>query len=212
MDKDFWQKKWKYNEIGFHEGMPNSLLVANFKNLDLAENNRIFLPLCGKSRDIAWLLSKNYRVAGSEFCQIAIEQLFMELGVVPEITQCVNATCYSSKNIDIFVGDFFDLPKEVLGPVDAIYDRAALVALPEQMRIPYVRHLLEITGVADQMLITCEYNQNQMAGPPFSINSNYVHHLYHDAYRLTLLERAPVPGGLKGICPAIENIWLLIKT
>ena len=209
MNVDFWNQKWEKNEIAFHESKPNPLLVAYFKELNLVEGSRVFLPLCGKTLDIAWLLSKGYRVAGAELSKLAIEQLFIELGVEPKITECGNVSRYSAKNIDIFVGDIFDLSSEVLGLVDAIYERAALVALPEEMRKKYTKHLLEITGTAQQLLITFEYDQSLMDGPPFSLNSDEVNRHYKDVYNLALLESISVPGGLKGICAAIENIWLL---
>ncbi len=209
MNVDFWNQKWVKNEIGFHESSPNPLLVAYFKELKLVENSRIFLPLCGKTLDIAWLLSKGYRVAGAELSKLAIEQLFEGLGVEPEITEHGNVSLYSAKNIDIFVGDIFDLSRELIGRVDAIYDRAALVALPEEMRKKYTKHLLEITGIAEQLLITFEYDPSLMGGPPFSLNSEEVNQHYKGAYALTLLESISVPGGLKGICAATEHIWLL---
>ncbi|KHE91727.1 MAG: thiopurine S-methyltransferase [Candidatus Scalindua rubra] len=209
MSIDFWKQTWEKNEIGFHESKPNPLLVAYFKELNLVEGSRVFLPLCGKALDIAWLLSKGYRVTGAELSKLAIKQLFIGLGVEPEITECGNVSRYSAKNIDIFVGDIFDVSSDILGPVDAIYDRAALVALPEEMRKRYTKHILEITDTADQILITFEYDQSLMDGPPFSLNSDEISRHYKDAYNLALLESISVPGGLKGICAATESIWLL---
>ena len=146
MEKGFWHGKWQRNEIAFHEGAPNPLLVKYFGELGLAKGSRIFLPLCGKSLDISWLLSKGYRVAGAELSGMAIEQLFSSLGTEPHnIDSSVSSFITAPANIDIFVGDIFDLSREMLGPVDAIYDRAALVALPEDMRNRYAAHLMEIT-------------------------------------------------------------------
>ena len=209
MNIDFWKQTWEKNEIGFHESEPNPLLAAYLKELNVVEGSRVFIPLCGKTLDIVWLLSKGYQVAGAELSQLAIEQLFIGLGVEPQISECGNAFRYGAKNIDIFVGDIFDLSNEVLGPVDAIYDRAALVALPEEMRKRYTKHLLEITGAAAQLLITLEYDQSLMDGPPFSLNGDEVNRHYIDAYDLALLESISLPGGLKGICAATENVWLL---
>ena len=76
---------------------------------------------------------------------------------------------YSADGIDIFAGDIFEITADVLGPVDAVYDRAALVALPEGMRRRYAAHLAGITAVAPQLLVTFEYDQAEMDGPPFSI-------------------------------------------
>lgn len=209
MNLDFWHQKWEKNEIGFHESKPNTLLVAHFNALKLIEGSRIFLPLCGKTVDIAWLLTKGYRVVGVELSRLAIEQLFLELSVAPEITKIDDIYHYSANNIDIFVGDIFEVSSELIGSVDAIYDRAALVALPATIRKKYTTHLLEIADAAKQLLITFEYDQSLMDGPPFSLNRDELNQHYKAAYKVERLKSVSVPGGLKGICAATEHVWLL---
>jgi thiopurine S-methyltransferase len=209
MDPSFWHQRWEKNEIAFHEGKANPLLVKHFNELSLAKGRRIFVPLCGKTLDIAWLLSNGYRVAGAELSQRAIEQLFMELGVAPEISAVGAGEQWSANNLDIFVGDIFALSKKILGPVDAIYDRAALVAFPEDMRIRYTAHLTEIAGKAPQLLICYDYDQSLMEGPPFSVSNEEVHRHYAVKYGVTLIASTNVSGGLKGKCPAKEHVWLL---
>lgn len=211
MDAAFWHQKWEANEIGFHEGEANRLLVKYFNALSLAEGRRVFVPLCGKTLDIAWLLSNGFRVAGAELVESAIEQLFSELGIEPEISEVGEVKRYSAKNIDIFVGDIFAVSSEILGSVDAIYDRAALVALPEEIRRRYTGHLMEISDRTPQLLLTFEYDQSVMDGPPFSISNEEVIQHYGDRYELTLMESIAIPGGLKGKCAATENVWLLKK-
>ncbi len=211
MDASFWRQKWEENNIAFHESEANPLLVNYFKSLSLAEGSRIFLPLCGKTLDIGWLLSNGYRVAGAELSEIAIEQLFKELGVEPEVSNAGNVYHYSAENIDIFVGNIFDLSGKVLGSVDAIYDRAALVALPKEMRDRYTAHLTKITDKAPQLLICYEYDQTLMAGPPFSISDEEVRRHYEDRYNLALIASTNVSGKLKGKCAVEENVWLLQK-
>ena len=154
MDPSFWHQRWEKNQIAFHEGKANALLVKHFHELTLAKGRRVFVPLCGKTLDISWLLSNGYHVAGAELSQVAIEQLFMELGMQPETSKVGEVEQWSAKNIDIFVGDIFALSRKILGPVDAVYDRAALVAFPEEMRKRYTAYLTEITGKAPQLLIS----------------------------------------------------------
>ena len=209
MDASFWHQKWEKNDIAFHESEANLLLVKYFKEISLVKGSRVFLPLCGKTLDIPWLLSNGYRVAGAELSKIAIEQLFMELGVEPKISGVGEVDHYSAKDIDIFVGDIFHLSSKMLGRVDAIYDRAALVALPEEMRNQYAVHLTKITDKAPQLLICYEYDQSLMDGPPFSISDEKVNQHYRDSYDLTLIASTNVTGGLKGKCAAKENVWLL---
>jgi thiopurine S-methyltransferase len=209
METSFWRQKWEKNEIAFHQSEANSLLVKYFTELSLEKGGRVFVPFCGKTLDIPWLLSNGYRLAGVELSEIAVRQLFTELGVEPKILGVGAVDRYSAENIEIFVGDIFDLSSETLGSIDAIYDRAALVALPEKMRHRYTAHLTEITDKAPQLLITFEYDQSAMEGPPFSVSNEEVNELYGASYDLTLIASTDVPGGLKGRCPAKENAWLL---
>jgi thiopurine S-methyltransferase len=211
MDANFWHQRWEENDIGFHKNEVNSLLLKYFDKLSLAIGSRIFLPLCGKTRDISWLLSKGYRVVGAELSEKAITQLFDELEIIPKKRQLKNVTHYYNTNIDIFVGDIFDLCKYDLGEVNAIYDRAALVALPGNMRERYTQQLMKITDIAPQLMICFDYDQSQIEGPPFSIPDKEVEQHYQKQYVLTKLASIKVPKGLKGQCVAQENIWLLQK-
>jgi thiopurine S-methyltransferase len=209
MDANFWHNRWQTNQTGWHDGTVNPLLIAHFPSLNVPPDGRVFVPLCGKSLDLGWLLSRGYTVAGAELSELAVAQLFTELGMAATISEVGKHKHYRGEKIDIFVGDFFDLSREVLGPVDAVYDRAALVALPEPMRIEYAQHLKTLTASAPQLVIGYEYDQTVVTGPPFSVPSDELHRHYSDSYALTLLARVEVPGGLKGKCPATEHVWRL---
>jgi thiopurine S-methyltransferase len=211
MDGRFWHQKWERNEIAFHEREANPLLVTYFKDLSLPEGSRVFVPLCGKTLDVHWLVARGYRVAGAELSHIPVGQLFSELGVAPDITAIDRVSRYSSHNIDVFVGDIFSLSRSVLGQIDAIYDRAALVALPEPIRDKYAAHLIEITDRAPQLLITFDYDQRLLDGPPFSVSDEEVGRHYRESHDLRLLASEDVKGGLKGRCAAAEHVWLLTK-
>ena len=210
MEADFWHRRWEKAQIGFHEGRVNRMLATHVGALPIPPGARIFLPLCGKTRDIAWLLSQGYRVAGAELSEIAVQQLFDEMDVVPEVTEAGLLRHYATAGVDIFAGDMFALSAQTLGRVDAVYDRAALVALPQEMRGRYADHLAAITGVAPQLLVTFEYDQSLMDGPPFSLNDADVVACHGARYDIALLDEADVPGGLKGICPAREKALLLL--
>ncbi|MFK8182234.1 MAG: thiopurine S-methyltransferase [Phormidesmis sp.] len=211
MQPSFWHQLWESNRLGFHKSKPHPLLVRYFGELSLPKGSRIFLPLCGKTLDIGWLLSQGYRVAGAELSKIAIEQLFSELGIEPTISNLGAVSLYSSKEkgLDIFVGNIFDVSREILGTVDAIYDRAALVALPPEVRNRYTAHLMELTNQAPQLLITFEYDQSKMEGPPFSISETEITQHYNNSYESSLLISKNVAGGLKSAGAAKENVWLL---
>lgn len=206
MNTNFWVNRWETNQIGFHLPAVNPLLVKYVSSLSLPKGSRIFLPLCGKTLDIAWLLSQGYEVVGAELVEQAIIQLFDELAVNPQVKEVGKLKLYSAPHLDIHVGDIFDIDQKTLGDVNAIYDRAALVALPEDMRRKYTSHLKTIAKNASQLLITFEYDQSLFPGPPFSVNGKEVHQHYD---RSELLENREVPGGIRGQYPAKECAWLI---
>jgi thiopurine S-methyltransferase len=131
MDASFWHNRWQTNQTGWHEHAVNPLLITHFPSLNIPPCGRVFVPLCGKSLDLGWLLSRGYAVAGAELSELAVTQLFAELGMEPTILEVGKHKHFHGEKIDIYVGDLFDLSREMLGPVDAVYDRAALVALLE---------------------------------------------------------------------------------
>ncbi len=209
MDAEFWLARWTERNTPFHRSEANDKLLAHFDALALKPGARVFVPLCGKTLDIGWLLGKGCTVAGAELSPLAVEELFAELGVTADVSSVGALTRHSAPGIDIFVGDIFDLSADALGPVDAIYDRAALIALPPDMRRRYVAHLRELTGAAPQLLLTIDYDQSQMDGPPFAVSDAEVREHYSAAYDVNQLSSEDVPGGIKGITPGREQVWLL---
>ncbi len=217
MESKFWHDKWEAGEIGFHQAEVNTLLIKHLPALDLAPGSRLFVPLCGKTLDIGWLLDTGYRVVGAELSELAIKELFENLGIEPTITSHSGLLRYrgsrtGNQNVDqleVFVGDIFDLTSDLLGPVDAVYDRAALVALPQLMRDRYTKHMIEITASAPQLLLSFEYDQSLIDGPPFSLDTLEIKRQYAGTYHLKAAEIRPVDGGLKGKIDASETAWLL---
>ena len=177
MHEQFWHQKWEKDEIGFHEGEVNRFLYDYFNVLKLAAGARVFVPLCGKTRDIAWLLDKGMKVVGVELSEHAIKQLFAELNLEPKVESLADGLHYTSANIDIFVANIFSLNSELLGEVDAIYDRGALVALPENIRTRYAQMLPTITNNAPQLVVTYNYEQSQYSGPPFALPESEIERL-----------------------------------
>ncbi len=209
MNTSYWLQKWEQNNIAFHKSEANPVLVKYFEELALAKGSRVFVPLSGKTLDIGWLLAQGYRVVGAELIEIAIQQLFIELNVAPKVSAMGKVKHYGAENIDIFVGDIFQVSSEMLGSVDAIYDRAALVALPGEVRDLYTAHLRQITDQAPQLLVIYEYDQTLMSGPPFAITLEEVYHHYGDHYEISQLESTELPGGFRGKCAARETVCLL---
>lgn len=212
MQKEFWLERWKNKETAFHQKSTNPLLEKYLSQLSLKKGQRVFVPLCGKTLDISHLISQGYEVVGVELSETAVEELFLTLNLKPQKTSKIlngKFDLYSAPHIEIFVGDIFELTPQLIGSIDAIYDRAALVALPAEMRSRYAAQLISLTQKAPQLLICYDYDQQRMDGPPFSICNDEINQLYQATYHTTLLESVVVEGGLKNKCEATENVWLL---
>lgn len=209
MDADFWHQRWQDHNIGFHEGKPNALLVRHLARLSLKQGDRVFVPLCGKTYDLAYLRSQGFKLVGVELSAIAIDELFKELGIIPTIREVGTLKHYSASSIDIFVGDFFALDTQILGKVDAVFDRAALVALPDEMRQRYSNKLQALTPTAPQLLIVFEYQQAQMKGPPFSISTDEVTTHYGAHYQCVALESRDSSALFGNKLTVAEHVYLL---
>lgn len=208
MDADFWRLRWRDGQTGWRQAAAHPMLTRHIPAI-VEPYARVFVPFCGDSVDVGWLRAAGYRVAGVELVESAVERLFENLGLEPEVETAGALKRYAGEGIDVFVGDLFDLTAGDLGTVDAVYDRAALVALPPETRPAYAAHVSALAGRAPQLLISFDYDQSRMAGPPFSVPGEEVSALYESAYDLELLESAEVEGGLKGLSPATEIAWSL---
>lgn len=209
MEHAFWQERWRENRIAFHEAEPNPLLTQNYHHLKLSAGDRIFVPLCGKSFDLDWLLLQGVTVIGAELNEGAVLEVFERLRLTPEITTAGALKRYSAEELTVFVGDFFQLQASDIGPVNAVYDRAALVALPDSMRSRYARHLVAITDKACQLLVSFDYDQSQMNGPPFSVPGKTIATYYDDVFKRELISDTAISGALAERCSGQEQVWLL---
>lgn len=209
MEKHIWLERWEKGLTGFHNDEVNPLFTKHFKELELPLSSRIFVPLCGKTLDIGWLLSKGFSVVGVELSEMAVKELFEALGEEPYIMQEGEHLHYHAENIDIFVGDFFTLTPQMIGNIDAVYDRAAIVALPEDMRINYAGHMLSLAENTPQLMTTVVYDQNLMNNSPFSVDKEELERHYGKHYTITQLDMMKVEGGLKQVKDVTEYVWLL---
>lgn len=209
MEEGFWQSRWQEGRIGFHEGRPNALLEKHFDVWGLEPGAHVFVPLCGKAFDLDWLLANGLMVSGIEFNRQAVEEVFARLGLTPEVEQSDGLIRFQADGLTLYSGDFFALEASDLGPVDAVYDRAALVAIAPERRQGYADHLAALTGRARQLLVGFNYDQSAMQGPPFSITEAIIRGLYAEKFDSALLESAPVDGPMAQRVDAQEEIWLL---
>lgn len=209
MQPEFWHARWAHNEIAFHEGRVNGLLATHLSDLSLLPGARILVPLCGKTADMIWLCEQGFEVVGCELSALAIDQFFAERALVPDHQLQGHFNVYSLPGLQIWQGDFFALQPGQLGEFDAVYDRAALIAMPADMRQRYAGQLHRVGGGARQLLVTFIYEQAQLEGPPFSVDEAEIARLYGEYMHCRQLACEPFAGGLKGKVPAQEVAWLL---
>lgn len=194
MEADFWHNRWENDLTGFHLDEVNPYLKHNWASLNLKAGSRVFIPLCGKSLDLIWLADQGYQVVGIELSPLAVQAFFAENNLKAEYSQIGGLGYWQSENISLFCGDFFALTPEILGQVDAVYDRASLIALPPAMRQDYAAKLTELAQSAPKLLITLEYDQSKMDGPPFSVSEDEVRSLYQANYQVKQLSAQDVLG------------------
>ncbi|MEO1111348.1 MAG: thiopurine S-methyltransferase [Pseudomonadota bacterium] len=209
MEPTFWEDRWLEGKTAFHEGAVNIHLERHFSMLKLEPGSHVFLPLCGKTADIDWLLAQGCRVSGSELSAQAVAAVFERLKITPEVEDVRGLRRYSGPGLDLWQGDFFALQKADLGPVDAVYDRAALVAMPPSMRGGYVDHLRRLCGPVPQVLVTYDYDQTRMEGPPFAVPETDIRAHYEDAFEISPLSSVGIYGALSERCSGLEQSWLL---
>jgi len=215
MKKDFWLERWEREEIGFHQNEINPYLRQYWPESHLAHGGEVFVPLCGKSRDMLWLRKLGHPVLGVELSAIAVQAFFKENGYIPHHIVSEKFDCCEAEGICILCGDFFDLGKDDLAKVSAVYDRASLVALPPEMRERYARHMVSILPPATQiLLITFDYPQPEMPGPPFAVSAGEVEALYREYAEIRLLAQLDVLAQNprfqeRGLSRLQENIFLL---
>ncbi|MGD8577412.1 MAG: thiopurine S-methyltransferase [Thiohalophilus sp.] len=193
MEPDFWHERWENNLIGFHSNEVNPYLRTHWSKLSLEPAARVLVPLCGKSLDLIWLAEQGYQVVGVELSPIAVKDFFAEHHI--KATRIEDARCdiWKSPGITLLCGDLFALTTEDIGHIDAVYDRASLIALPPAMRRRYVTALERLVpGSAPHLLITLDYDPQQMDGPPFAVSEAEVLNLYSSRHHVDMLESVDV--------------------
>jgi len=189
MDSDFWQQRWRDGRTGFHQDRPTPLLLKHWSTLALAAGTRVLVPLAGKSLDLLWLAARGHRVLGVELSPLAVNQFFTEHGLVPEIIDSRYGRHHRAGNIELICGDVFGLDAGALADCAAVYDRAAMIALPPELRRRYVDELYAQLPVGCRgLLITLDYPQQEKVGPPFAVPEMEVRERFEPAWEVATLE------------------------
>ncbi|MHA3903926.1 thiopurine S-methyltransferase [Castellaniella sp. WN] len=193
MDTDFWLQRWEHGQTGFHQSRVMPLLQKHWPGLGLPAGSRVLVPLAGKSLDVAWLAEQGHAVLAVELSPIAVERFFEEHALRPEIRTTPQGTSYRAGSIEFLCGDIFGLDAMSLARCAACYDRAALIALSPELRVRYARHVYgQLPAGCRTLLLTLDYPQEEMDGPPFSVPESEIRTLYGDRWRIERLETRDV--------------------
>lgn len=217
MELKFWRDRWHRNEIGFHQVEYNPWLLKYWDELALADGASVFVPLCGKSLDMRWLVDHGHQVRGIELVDLAVDAYFQEGGEEYERQVTDRFVRYHGPRTVLLCGDFFDLTATDLVGTAAVFDRGALVALPAEARRRYADHLLRVIPDGAQiLLITLEYDQNLVAGPPFAVPPEEVTVHFEERCSIRLLEsitteELPPKFAAQGVSRAAEAVYHIVK-
>ena len=208
MEQDFWHQRWAENAIGFHLQEVNPFLLKGWPELHISSDSKVFVPMCGKSLDLAWLREQGHSVLGVEVNDSACAAFFDERGVEPEIANDGRYLARALDGITLLCGDFFTLESADLEDVDAVYDRAAFIALPKEMRERYAQRMVEILPAGVKvLLITLEFDAP--SGPPFSVTEEEILELYGSRFSVEKLyetELMPIKAAM-----GREMVWRLTE-
>lgn len=208
MQAEFWQQRWEAGQIGFHQPEANAFLRQYWPTLGLNAGARVLVPLCGKSLDMTWLAAQGFAVVGIELSEKAVVGYFAEHDLEPEVRQQGAFKVYRADEVEIWCGDFFALSDKDIEPCEALYDRAALIALPEAMRAQYAGHLGTLVREGcTGLLVTLDYDQSKMDGPPFAVSSQWVRgHLEEDWDIVDLAAADGLPNTPKAAQSGLECV------
>ncbi len=225
MEITFWQERWNNNQTGFHQQNINPYLMYFYGEkgpvVEQRDNLKVFVPLCGKSKDMLWLSQSNYKVFGVECSDRAVKDFFEENALNYKHAEKDQHALYQSSDlpslIEIFQGDFFELQPSDLDDVTDIFDRASLVALPVDMRQRYADKMAELQkpGVRT-LLVALTFDPIEMNGPPFSVTEDEVSALYSDNFsvqKLLFKEVIEEEPGLRkrGLTSLVETVYKLVR-
>jgi thiopurine S-methyltransferase len=189
MESDFWLARWRTGDIGFHQPDGNELLKTYWPALGVAEGATVFVPLAGKSVDMHWLAARGHRVVGVELSELAVDQFFADAALVPDESRNARVTIKSSGLYKMLCGDIFELDRTDLDGADSAYDRAALIALPSDLRRRYADKLASLLPAgAVVLLISIDYPPGEIEGPPFSVPPSEIDELFARHFEIEHLE------------------------
>ena len=210
-----WLQRWEQNNIGWHHEEFNPHLTGHWHRLNMPPETRVLVPLCGKSRDMAWLADQGHSVFGVELSPLAVETFFAEQNLRPERDADPDLESWRAGPFELLCGDIFALTRQRIGDLHAVYDRASLVALNPRQRRHYAELIADLLPSGSRMLLVAmDYDQQQMPGPPFSVSDPEVHTLYDAHFDVEMLDALDLIQDSdryreKGLTRLIERVYAL---
>lgn len=196
MKDSYWLQRWREGRTGWHRREPMPLLLQHWPALDVPAGSRVLVPLAGKSLDMLWLVQQDYAVLGVELSELAVQQFFSENHLSAQSQRQVDGVHYAAGDIVVIQGDIFKVAARVFESCMAVYDRAAIIAMPEEMRARYAHEVYaKLPPDCRGLMITLEYPQTEMQGPPFSVQEDEVRRLLEPQWEVALLERRDILAG-----------------
>ena len=218
METDFWLERWRTGQLGWHQPEVNALLVAYWPKLGLPEDCPVFVPLCGKSLDMVWLRKRGHPVYGVEIAEAAVREFFEENSIRFEVAENREGLPrFSGGGYRIYCGDYLEISAPQIGATQGTYDRGALIALPPERRPIYADHLQRVIPEGGEtLLITLDYDQSRVLGPPFSVPEEEVRALYGErgrVERLAYFETELIPPHFRdaGLTSVMEGVYRVTK-
>ena len=207
MHPEFWHQRWQENRIGFHQAAVTPLLEAHWAAAGVPDGARVFVPLCGKSLDMPWLAARGHRVLGVELSPLAIEAFFDALALVPQVRDTRYGRHHVAGPFELIQGDAFALDAQALSGCAGVFDRAALIALPPDLRGLYLRALYgALPGHCRGLLLTLESPQYEHDGPPFSVGEAEVRAGLEAQWTVSLLARRDIRAESAGTADAASAL------
>lgn len=208
MDRSFWIDAWKNGRTRFHRADANPDLLAYEAQFLGGGQHRVLVPLCGKSVDLVWLAERGHDVVGVELSELAARAVFEESGREYAVRDAGGLKVFASPGLSVINADLFDVTPHHVGSVDRIWDRAALVALPPEVRGRYVMQLRGLAGPNTVVLLNAiEYDPSVMDGPPFSVPEAEVR-AHYEAAHVEILRQADVVADEPRWAEAGHSWWL----
>ena len=188
MEPDYWIEGWQQGRKGFDQTDPHRWLAQHWSTLQVDEDSTVFVPLCGKTVDMVWLADRGHSIIGVEVSEIAVDEFFAMVGLTPEIEEVGPLAVYRAGPYELWRGDLFEVPSPIFDRVDAVYDRASIVALPPDIRRRYAQTLTtQLRPDAPWFLVSFTYDQNEMSGPPHSVPLDEIDALFGEEFEIETL-------------------------